>query len=559
MPSFRKYVRYMPDLAGILFFIAGVAGTADGRFPFCFLMAWVLIGLPIFARLLRNIEQGRFLDEYFLITIATGGAVAIGRYPEAVLVILLYRLGDHLLSRAVDRTHAAIRSLIDRRPDRPDENGDDPTKVEPESTPADRAQSLALVTRAAARKARSERFITRFARWYTPVIVFAAVVMTFLPPLLSADITHAQSVYRALTFLAIACPSALLVSIPLGWYAAIGTASQRGILIKGADHLDILSRAGAILFGKTGTLTRGRYTVVEVLPAEGMPKDRFLYYAALAESQAAHPIAAAIRAAYGKPIPYGTASEIAETPGKGVSAQVEGQEILAGTAGFLREQGVPPGPDAVFGTTIHVALSRYYIGRLVVADELREVVVALVAALKKKGIRYLALLSGDNENMVRQTARAAGIAEAYGALSPAAKLEKMEQILSTVRGPVVFMGDGIDDAPLLARADVGISLCAAPGTVAIETADIVLKGGDPTLLTEVLHLARRARAIVGQNLFLALAVKGTLLFLAAVGIASLWEAVFADTIAALTTILNASRLIAGGTAKEEITNSRIVP
>lgn len=549
--------RSFADIGGVLFFAAGLLNAGGEVSSFCYLAAWLLIGMPIFGRVLRALPTGRFLDEYFLLTLATGGAVAIGRYPEAVLVILLYRLGDHLLSRAVDRTHAAIRSLIDRRPERPVENDDDPTKVGPESTPADRAQSLALVKRAASRKARSERFITRFARWYTPVIVLAAVVMTFLPPLLWGDMTYAESVYRALTFLAIACPSALLVSIPLGWYAAIGAAAQRGIFIKGADHLDILSRAGAILFGKTGTLTRGRYAVVEVLPMEGMSKERFLYHAALAESQAAHPVAAAIRAAYGKPIPYGADSEIVETPGKGAIAQAEGQELVAGTAGFLRELGVTPGPDAVFGTTIHVALSRYYIGRLVVADELREGVVAMVAALKKRGIGQLALLSGDNENMVRQTARAAGIAEAYGALSPDAKLEKMEQLLSAARGPVVFMGDGIDDAPLLARADVGISLCAAPGKVAIETADIVLKGGDPTLLTEVLHLARRARAVVGQNLFLTLAVKGTLLFLAAVGIASLWEAVFADTIAALITILNASRLVAGKSVQQALIEQRI--
>jgi len=283
-----------------------------------------------------------------------------------------------------------------------------------------------------------------------------------------------------------------------------------------------------------------------------MPKERFLRYVALAESQAAHPVAAAIRAAYGKPIPYDAANEIIETPGKGVIAWVDEQEVAAGTAPFLRELGVAPSPDATFGTTIHVALSRYYIGCVVVADELRDGVPAMIAALKRKGVHRMAILSGDSEFMVRQTARAAGITESWGALTPFAKLNKIEELLSVARGTVVFMGNGIDDALLLARADVGISLGTIHDPIATEAADIVLTRESPTLLYEALHLARRARAIVGQNLFLSLAVKGILLFLAAVGIASLWEVVFADTIAALITILNASRLIAGGTAQKEL-------
>ncbi|HOW51993.1 MAG TPA: HAD-IC family P-type ATPase [bacterium] len=556
MPSFPALVRYLPDIVGMLLFVVGIAGATEHYSPSFLLCAWILIGLPLFFHFFHHLRHGHFLDEYFLITLAGGGAVAIGRYQEAVLVVLLYRLGDYLLTRIVARTQEAIRSLGNQSRGA-NTDDDDPTAATRVQSPVDRAQSRALVDQAAARKAPSERFITHFARWYTPILIAAAFLMTFLPPLLSADIPYTESVYRALSFLVIACPSALLIAIPIGWYAAVETASQQGILVKGADHLDTLSRADTILFGKTGTLTKGRYAVIEVLPVEGgMPKERFLHYAALAESQAAHPVAAAIRAAYGKPIPYDAANELTETPGKGVIAWVDEQEVAAGTALFLRELGVVPLPDATFGTTIHVALSRYYIGCVVVADELRDEVPAMIAALKKNGIRQMAVLSGDSEFMVRQTARAAGIAESWGALTPRGKLEKIEQVLATARGTVVFMGNDIDDALLLARADVGVSLGKMHDPITTEAADIVLTSERPALLYEALRLARRGRAVVGQNLFLVLAVKGTLLFLAAVGIASLWEVVFADTIAAIITILNASRLIAGKSVQQELTDPR---
>lgn len=506
---------------------------------------------------MRNIHRGLLLDEHFLITLASGGAVAIGSLNEATLVVLLYRLGDHLLSRALRRSRSAVDELVALQRALGDGADTDPAAAVSEATPTQRAEIAGLLKQAVSRKARSERLMTRFSRWYTPLIVGCAFLMTFVPPLLSADLTYAESVYRALTFLVLASPGALLVAVPLGWYAAVGTALRNGILVKGADRLETLARIRTALFGKTGTLTKGRYAVIEILPEEGMPKERLLHYAAHAEARVVHPVAAAVRAACDSPMAPGAVSDIAETPRRGVVARVEEQEVVVGTAQFLRERGLKPGPDAVFGTTVHVALAGYYIGRLVVADELRERVPVLVSELRKKGVRRLGVLSGDNEFMVRKTARAAGLEIAWGALSPAAKLERLEQELASAPGPLLFMGDRVDDAPLLARADVGVALGKTRETAVLETADIVLDSDDPSLLLEAHRLARRARVIVDQNLVLALAVKGILLFLAAVGIASLWEVVFADTIAALVTILNASRLIAGKSVQQELIEQRI--
>jgi len=414
------------------------------------------------------------------------------------------------------------------------------TRVAGESSAA---RIVELVETASQAKARTERFISRFARWYTPLVVAAAALVAFLPPLLGANASLRDWVYRALTMLVISCPCALVVSIPLGFFGGVGGASRRGILVKGAAHLDVLARVSTVVFDKTGTLTQGSFKVTGVNPRNGVSGPALLRYAALAESHSNHPIAASIREAYGAAIPEDSVSAYREVGGQGVTARVEGHDVMAGNDRLLHRQEIPHDTCCIDGTAVHVVMDGKYAGYIEIGDQVKEGAAGAIKDLRGLGVEHVALLTGDGLEVARRTAAELGIDEAYGGLLPAEKVDHLARIMNErgARGATAFVGDGINDAPVLARADVGIAMGGAGADAAVQTADVVLMTDSPAKVVEAIRRARGTRAIVIQNIILALGVKGVFLVLGAFGIATMWEAVIADMGVALAAILNATR------------------
>ena len=417
------------------------------------------------------------------------------------------------------------------------------------------ARIVQLVQGASRAKARAEKFITRFARVYTPVVVIGAALIAFLPPLLIPGASLSVWVSRALTMLVISCPCALVISIPLGYFAGVGGASRNGILVKGAAYLDALAGIRTVVFDKTGTLTQGRFHVLSVQSRNGVPAGEILRYAALAESHSNHPIAASIREAEteGAVARAGAAGSVVasdaspadgfrEVGGQGVFATVEGHSVMVGNDRLLHEQGISHDTCCVEGTVAHVVLDKRYAGYLVIGDEVRPEAKA-VAGLRGQGVSHVAMLTGDGEETARATAAELGIDEFHADLLPAQKVEMLEGIMREkgAKGGTAFVGDGINDAPVLARADVGIAMGASGSDAAVETADVVLMSDSPAKLGEAIARARRTRAIVMQNIVFAIGVKAVFLGLGAFGVATMWEAVIADMGVALAAILNATR------------------
>ncbi len=400
-----------------------------------------------------------------------------------------------------------------------------------------------LVQNASHAKAKTERFISRFAKVYTPIVVAAAALVAFVPPLLVAGAGLHDWVSRALTMLVIACPCALVVSIPLGYFGGVGGASRRGILVKGAAHLDALARVRAVVFDKTGTLTQGSFKVTAVHPRNGVPASALLRYAALAEAHSNHPIAASIREAYGGPIADSAVSGYQEIGGQGVSARVDGHDVLAGNDRLLHRQDIDHDTCCVDGTAVHVAMDGKYAGYLLIGDEAKKGAAGAIRDLRRLGVERVALLTGDGAEVAKRTASELGIDEAHGDLLPAEKVEHLERIMGSgpTRGSTVFVGDGINDAPVLARADVGIAMGGSGADAAVQTADVVLMTDNPAKVVEAISRARHTRAIVVENIVLALGVKSVFLALGAFGVATMWEAVIADMGVALAAILNATR------------------
>jgi len=404
------------------------------------------------------------------------------------------------------------------------------------------AQIVRLVEEASQAKSRTDRFITRFARVYTPLVVAAAALIAFLPPLVVPGASLAAWAYRALTMLVISCPCALVVSIPLGYFGGVGGASRRGILVKGATYLDVLARVRTVVFDKTGTLTKGSFKVTAVQPRNGMPAEEVLRLAALAEAHSNHPIAASIRAAYGRPVDGGGA-DAREIAGHGVIARVENRSVMAGNDRLLHQEGIPHDTCRTEGTAVHVVVDGSYVGYIEIGDEIRPGSAEAVRALRRIGVTRTVLLTGDDPEVARRTASHLGIDEFHGGLRPQDKVTLMEGILRdrAAAGRTAFVGDGINDAPVLARADVGIAMGASGTDAAVETADVVLMSDSLVKVAEAITRGRRTRAIVFQNIALALGVKGLFLALGAVGIATMWEAVIADMGTALLAIANAAR------------------
>lgn len=404
---------------------------------------------------------------------------------------------------------------------------------------------LDLVENAGARKSRQEKFIARFARIYTPAVCIAAVLLAVLPPvvrlfLLDLPADWSQWLYRALTFLVISCPCALVLSVPLTFFAGLGGASHAGVLVKGANFLEELAKVDTVVFDKTGTLTQGVFQVTGIYH-NTIEKEKLIEYAALAESSSLHPISRSLQQAYGQPIDRNRVMGIREIAGSGVVAMVDGREVAAGNHRLMDSMGIHYPNAGLPGTVVHVAIDGAYMGQILISDAEKPNAAAALQALKKAGIRRTVMLTGDREAVAAAVAQNLGIDSYYSQLLPGDKVERVEQLLKTSRGKLAFVGDGINDAPVLSRADVGIAMGVLGSDAAIEAADVVLMDDDPMKIARAIGVARKCMAIVGQNIVFALGVKFICLVLGALGLTNLWIAIFADVGVMVLAVLNAIR------------------
>ncbi|MEO0516268.1 MAG: heavy metal translocating P-type ATPase [Cyanobacteria bacterium P01_A01_bin.116] len=404
---------------------------------------------------------------------------------------------------------------------------------------------LELVENASSQKADTEKFITRFARYYTPVVVFLSLVVAILPPLLISGATHSEWVYRALVLLVISCPCGLVISIPLGYFGGIGGAAKCGILVKGSTFLDALTQVDTVVFDKTGTLTKGNFRVTQIVPANGRSQHELLSLAAQVESQSNHPVAQSILQAYDQPINHSAISNYEEIAAHGIRAQVEGRTVLAGNDRLLHRESIPHEVCRVDGTVAHLAVEGEYAGHIIIADELKQDAVRAIESLHSQGITT-AMLTGDSQSVADRVAKQLGLDEYRAELLPEDKVSALEAFINQAKKnnkKVVFVGDGINDSPVIARADVGMAMGGLGSDAAIETADVVIMTDAPSKVAEAISLARRTLRIVWQNIILAMAVKAVFVALGAIGLATLWEAVFADVGVALLAIFNAGRIL----------------
>ena len=417
------------------------------------------------------------------------------------------------------------------------------TKAFEESTVA---KILDLVENSASKKAKAENFITKFARYYTPIVVLAAVALAFLPPLFTS-IQWVDSIQRALNFLVVSCPCALVISVPLSFFGGIGGASKDGILVKGGNYLEVLARTEIVVFDKTGTLTRGVFNVTAIHP-DHCDQGQLLELAALAECWSDHPISRSLKEAYGREMDSSRVSNVEEVAGRGVKAVVDGHTICAGNDKLMEDIGVSWHPCHRVGTTVHVASDGVYLGHIVISDEVKPDAKEAVAALKAAGVRKTVMLTGDAQAVGEDVASRLGLDEVHTQLLPADKVERVEELLKEVspKGALAFVGDGINDAPVLSRADIGIAMGGLGSDAAIEAADIVLMDDKPSKIAHAIRIARRTLSIVRQNIVFALAVKLLVLVLSAVGLVSMWAAVFADVGVSVIAILNAMRALKAG-------------
>ena len=404
---------------------------------------------------------------------------------------------------------------------------------------------LDLVENSSSKKAKAENFITKFARYYTPIVVFGALALALVPPLFLGD--WVGWVQKALIFLVVSCPCALVISVPLSFFGGIGGASRQGILVKGGNYLEVLANTEIVVFDKTGTLTQGVFNVTAIHPEESS-ESSLLEMAALAESYSDHPISRSLKEAYGKEIDASRVGEVEEISGRGVRAQVDGKTVCAGNDKLMEEIGVSWHPCHHVGTTVHVAVEGQYIGHIVISDQVKPDAKEAIAALKAQGVKKTVMLTGDAKAVGESVARDLGLDEAYTQLLPGDKVERVEALLSETspKGKLAFVGDGINDAPVLSRADIGIAIGALGSDAAIEAADIVLMDDKPSNIAKAMEISKRTLRIVRQNIVFALAVKLLVLALTPFGLSNMWEAVFADVGVMVIAILNASRALQAG-------------
>ena len=576
--------------------------------------AYLIAGSNVLLGALKTIRKGTLFDENVLMVIATGGALAIHAYSEAVGVMIFYKVGEMLQDLAVSRSRRSIKALLAARPDKAVvKTADGYREVSPESVavgdlllikpgekvpldgqiitgnsqvdssiltgefkpltarPGDTvlagqinksgaltvrvsrpfsessiAKVMDLVENATARKAKTEKFITIFARYYTPAVVIIAAGVAFIPPIVSGA-SYQTWIYRALVLLVISCPCALVVSIPLGYFGGIGQASRRGILVKGSNFIDALAAVKTVVFDKTGTLTRGVFKVKEVVNLNGYSENQLLEFAAAAELQSNHPIATSIINAFnknGRELKPSMVFDHTEISGQGVKARYGNHVVMVGNDSLLHLESIDHPQCEFDGTVAHIVVDGNYAGYITIGDEIKADAEYALKLLKQQGVKHVVMLTGDNSRAADTVANKLRIDNFYANLLPEDKVSIFEKLLRQRKGEgkVAFVGDGINDAPVLARADVGVAMGALGSDAAIETADVVLMNDSPMKMTEAVSIARQTRRIVWQNIVLAFVVKGFFILFGAMGMATMWQAVFADMGTALLAVANSIRM-----------------
>ena len=575
-----------------------------------FLVPFGVIGWDVLWRAVRNILHGQIFDENFLMSLATVGAFFTGEYPEAVVVMLFYQIGELFQSYAVGKSRKSIATLMDIRPDyaniekdgkteqiSPEEvevgsvivimpgervpldgvilegnSAMDTSAITGESMPNDVqpgddvisgcinqsgvlkvrttkaygestvARILNLVENAGSKKAKTEKFITTFAKYYTPAVVIGAVLLAFIPSIITGD--WIEWVHRAMIFLVISCPCALVISVPLSFFGGIGGASKSGILIKGSSYMEVLAKTEIVVFDKTGTLTKGVFNVTAVHP-DHCSEMELLELAAMTEIYSNHPISHSLRDAWNQKIDESRVQEVKEIPGKGVQAFIDGRRVCVGNDKLMESEGAVWHPCHRVGTTIHVAVDGKYAGHIVISDEIKSGAADAIASLKELGIKKTVMLTGDADSVGQSVAKELGIDEAYTKLLPEDKVTRVEELLKykSDKGALVFVGDGINDAPVLSRSDLGIAMGGMGSDAAIEAADVVLMDDKISRIADAIRISKHTLRIAGQNIVFALAVKIIVLALGALGMANMWEAVFADVGVSVIAVLNAMRAL----------------
>ncbi len=576
------------------------------QLAFC-LVPYLLVGYDVLWSAIRNIARGEVFDEQLLMTVATVGAFAIGELHEGVAVMLFYQLGEFLQTLAVGKSRRSIAALMDIRPDtatvlregrelvlpphevevgeiilvRPGEripldgsvvkgsSALDTAALTGESVPrtcdvgdavlsgsvnmggvleisvqsayaeSTVAKILSLIEHASEKKARSERFITRFSRIYTPVVVLAALFLGLGVPLILSQ-SFSEWIHRALLFLVVSCPCALVISVPLSFFGGIGGASRRGVLIKGADHLEMLSRVRVVAFDKTGTLTKGDFSVTEIA-SPVLAQNELLELAAALEAHSTHPLAQGVLRAFGGT--PATCEQITEHAGKGVCGVMNGTRYAIGNLALMQGLGVAVEALDGAGSVLYLAREKEYLGHLVLCDEPKANAAGALAALKKQGVHTSVMLTGDRDAAAQRIAQALGITRVEAELLPDQKVAQLETLLG--EEAVAFVGDGVNDAPVLARADVGVAMGALGSDAAIESADVVLMHDDLGALAEGIAISKKTVRIVRQNIAFALSAKAAILVLGALGLVNMWIAVFGDVGVMLLAVLNAMRAMRG--------------
>lgn len=403
---------------------------------------------------------------------------------------------------------------------------------------------LDLVENASSKKSNSEQFITKFARYYTPVVVIIAVFLAIIPPLVIDGATFSDWIYRALAFLVVSCPCALVISIPLSFFGGIGGASKKGVLVKGSNYLEALAETEIVVFDKTGTLTKGVFNVQEIHP-EGVSKEELLELTAHAESYSNHPISLSLKRAYSKEIDNGRISDVEEISGHGVIATVDGKKVMVGNIKLMKMMDIPYFKGEPIGTIVHVAVNNKYIGYIVIADEVKEDSAQAIKELKAANIKQTVMLTGDNKSIGSKVAKELGLDKVYAELLPADKVEKLEELFSqkSKKGKLAFVGDGINDAPVLARADIGIAMGGLGSDAAIEAADVVIMTDEPSKIATTMKISKKTLKIAHQNIVFTIGIKIIVLILSAFGITTMWAAIFADVGVTIIAVLNAFRAL----------------
>ena len=522
-----------------------------------FLAVYLVPGWSVLWKAVKNISRGQVFDENFLMTVASIAAFAIGQYPEAVEVILFYQVGELFEKIAVGKSRQAVSDLLDLCPDEVcsgcvNLSGAVELVVTKPAAESTASKIMELVEESASSKAKTEQFITRFARYYTPCVVIAAVILAVLPPLIlgGGAVVWKDWIYRALTFLIISCPCALVISVPLSFFGGIGSASKNGILVKGSNYLEALSHAQIVVMDKTGTLTEGKFHVTKQ-EAVGLTAAEQLEYAALAESASNHPIAQSLKDAYGKEPDTARVTDVQELAGHGVSAKIDGKQVLAGNAKYLEDAGLQTKAPTEIGTAVHLAVDGRYAGYILIADTLKADAPDAIRLFREAGVSTAAMLTGDSQLAAKAVSDTLQLDEVHAKCLPEDKVKWMQEYRKKLdKGrTLVFVGDGMNDAPVLAQSDVGVAMGGLGSDAAIAAADLVILDDQPSKLGIAMHIAKKTMGIAKENIVFALGVKAIVLALGALGLAHIGAAVFADVGVSVIAILNSMRAMRVGKYK----------